>query len=201
MTTSSVRLLRARDVIGMPVVTVDGGEALAEVRDIVFDGANHELVGLTLNKRGWFRGTRSEVLGSTQIAAIGGDAVMVDSADDVTDPAPAADAAALEGGGLDVLGNRVITADGTIVGTVSGVILSAGRRPAAAGYEVTGKDGGALLVPISAQLALSGDNLVVPADMTSFDGGDLAGFGAFLSGSASTADEDPTPGDSAGSDG
>ncbi len=136
MTTSSMRLLRAGEIIRMPVVTIDGGEDVAEVKDVVYDDANHQLVGFTLNKRGWFRGTLSDVLDATQIAAVGDDAVMVDSDTDVSAPVAAADAAALGGGGDDVLGDSVITTDGTVLGTVSGVIVSAGQRPAAVGYEV-----------------------------------------------------------------
>lgn len=198
MTPSSMRLLRAAELIGMPVVTIDGGEDVAEVKDVVFDGANHELVGLTLNKRGWFRGTLSDVLGSTQIAAIGDDAVMVHSDADVTAPVPAADAAALGGAGVDVLGNSVVTTGGTALGTVTGVILSVGGRPAAVGYEVTDPEGDSVLVPISAQLALSGDNLVVPTDLTSFDSRDLAAFGAFVT--SAGPEEETMPGESAGSD-
>lgn len=191
MTTSSMRLLRAGEIIGMPVVTIDGGEDVAEVKDVVYDGANHQLVGFTLNKRGWFRGTLSDVLDATQIAAVGDDAVMVDSDTDVSATVEAADAAALGGEGDDVLGNSVITTDGTVLGTVSGVIVSAGQRPAAVGYEVTDDDGASVVIPISAQLVVSGDNLVVPTELTSFDRHHLAEFGAFVSESRANLDEEP----------
>lgn len=189
MTTSSMRLLRAGEIIGMPVVTIDGGEDVAEVKDVVYDGANHQLVGFTLNKRGWFRGTLSDVLDATQIASVGGDAVMVDSDTAVSAPA-AADPGALGGEGHHVLGNSVFATDGTVLGTVSGVIVSAGQRPAAVGYEVTDDDGASVVIPISAQLALSGDNLVVPTELTSFDRHHLAEFGAFVSESRANLDEE-----------
>ncbi|MGB7980320.1 MAG: PRC-barrel domain-containing protein [Candidatus Nanopelagicales bacterium] len=195
MTTSSMRLIRAVEIIGMPVVTIDGGEDVAEVKDVVYDGTNHQLVGFTLNKRGWFRGTLSEVLDAAQIAAIGRDAVMVGSAADVSAPVAAPDAAALRDRGRDVLGNSVITTDGTALGTVSGVLLSAGKRPAAVGYELTDKGGASVLIPISAQLSLSGDNLVVPTDVRSFDPADLAGFGAFASAARHVVADDATPND------
>lgn len=178
MTTSSVRLLRAGEIIGLPVVTIDGGEDVGEVKDVVYDETSHRLIGFTLNKRGWFRGTLSDVLNVAQIAAIGGDAVMVNSDADLAAPVAAAEASALEGEGHDVIGTDVITTDGTILGVVSGVIVSAGERPAAVGYELTDDAGASVFVPISAQLALSGDNLVVPSEMTPFVRHDLAGFGA-----------------------
>ncbi len=196
MTTSAMRLLRATDIIGMPVVTIDGGEDVAEVKDVVYDGVNHLLVGLTLNKRGWFRGTLGDVLAAAQIAAIGRDAVMIESDADVVAPVAAADAVALGGDGVDVLGNSVITTEGTVVGTLSGVVLSAGQRPAAVGYELTDADGASVLVPISAQLSLSGANLVVPTELTSFDGRDLVGFAAFLSASPAIHDDNVEPNES-----
>lgn len=198
MTVSTVLLLRAGEVIGLPVVTIDGGEDVAEVKDIVYDGSNHRLIGLTLNKRGWFRGTMSEVLNVAQIAAIGADAVMVESDAELASPVPSADATALGGEGRDVLGNSVITVDGTILGTVSGVIVSAGKRPAAVGYELTGDDGASVFIPTSAQLALSGDNLIVPAELTPFVRQDLAGFGASVDEFRAILDKENMGGDPEG---
>ena len=60
--------------------------------------------------------------------------------------------------------------------------LSTGRRPEAVGYEVSAPDlDGTAFVPITDQMALSGDNLLVPAESTEFIRNDLAGFGAAVS--------------------
>ncbi len=198
MTTSSMRLIRAVEIIGMPVVTIDGGEDVAEVKDVVYDGTSHQLVGFTLNKRGWFRGTLGQVLAAEQIVAIGADAVMVGSEADVAAPVAAPDEAALREHGRDVLGNSVITTDGSVKGTVSGVILSAGEQPAAVGYELTDDQGAVVLIPISSQLAVSGDNLVVPTELRSFDSADLAAFAAFLGDSSRDAAGDTTGTDQQG---
>ena len=41
------QLVRATDLIGRPVVTIDGGDDVAEVRDVVCDADARRLVGFT----------------------------------------------------------------------------------------------------------------------------------------------------------
>ena len=64
-------LLRAGDLIGLPVVSIATGEDLAEVRDVIYDGSEHRLLGFTLNKRGMFAGRLKEVLTAESVTGIG----------------------------------------------------------------------------------------------------------------------------------
>ncbi len=169
-------LVRASAVSGLPVVTIDGGEDAAEIKDVIYDSRRHELIGFTLNKRGWFRGNLKQVLTADHVAGIGADAVMVGSESALSDPGDAP--APLAGSdGQDVMGNQVLTSDGTVLGTVVDVIIETGTAPKAVGYEVEADDH-SVFVPTSAQLSVSGDNLVVPPEATEFIGNDLVGFGA-----------------------
>ena len=70
-------LVTASQINGLPVVTVRGGEDVAEVRDVIYNPEMGRLVGLTLNKRGFFSGRLKEVLPAEAIHAIGPDAVMI----------------------------------------------------------------------------------------------------------------------------
>ena len=54
-------LLRGTDLIGLPVVTLDGDD-IAEVRDVLFDPQAGQVLGFTLNERGRLAGRRFEVL-------------------------------------------------------------------------------------------------------------------------------------------
>lgn len=184
MTTS--RVMRAADVSGLPVVTINGGDDVAEIKDVVFDGTNHRLVGFTLNKRGWFRGKLRRQLPAGSVTAIGPDAVMVADDSDLEDPDVPLGKAETHA----VIGNRVISADGSNLGAISGVIITTGDNPEAVGYEVDGADGNAYFVPISAQMALSDDNLLIPQSSTDFIRNDLAGFGAALADHREALDAD-----------
>jgi hypothetical protein len=73
----------------------------------------------------------------------------------------------------------VLSADGDDLGEVVGVIVATGSSPAAVGYEIGSSDrSDTAFVPISEQMALSEDNLLLPANATDFVRNDLAGFGA-----------------------
>lgn len=176
-----MNLVRARDVMGLPVVSILSGEDVAEVRDVVYDGEAHRLIGFTLNKRGRFAGRLKTVLAAGAVAAIGPDAVMVDTESAIDDEGPDDGDLRDLGSARPVLGNRVLSADGSDLGEVIAVILSTGDEPCAVGYELQTKGrSDTTFVPISAQMALSGDNLVLPVEATDFVRNDLAGFGAAI---------------------
>ena len=170
-------LVRASEVTGLPVVTIDGGEDAAEIKDVIYDATRHDLVGFTLNKRGWFRGRMRAVLDADQVVAVGPHAVMVPGEDCLTERGDSAAALESPKAGIDVIGNEVVSSNGKVIGTVVDVIIETGERPSAVGYEVDG-DNGPIFMPSSAQMSLSNDNLVVPAEAEEFAHSDLAGFGA-----------------------
>jgi len=171
-------LMTALQIRGLPVVTVAGGEDVAEVRDVIYDPGAGGLVGLTLNKRGFLAGRRREVLPAASIHAIGEHAVMVadesslvsgeDAPDDLSHPATA----------RNVLGDDVLTEGGTSLGTVTDLALLVGSRGEVVGYKVQKPDGGEAYVPLPAQLAVSGSALVVPNATEEFIRDDLVGLGA-----------------------
>ena len=171
-------VMRASELIGLPVVSIASGEDIAEIRDVVYDSGAHRLIGFTLNKRGMFSGRMKDSLPAEALAAIGADAVMVADDAAITESA-APEALQTPGAAKSVLGNRVLSADGNDLGKVVGVIITTGATPAAVGYEVDPTDSADnVFVPISEQMALSDDNLLLPADATEFIRNDLAGFGA-----------------------
>jgi uncharacterized protein YrrD len=176
-----MNLMRARDVMGLPVVSIESGEDVAEIRDVVYDGESHRLVGFTLNKRGMFAGRMKSVLAAGSVAAIGPDAVMIGTDSAIEDRSEASVGLDDLGDARPVIGNRVMSADGNELGEVVAVIISTGDEPNAVGYEVQSSDRkDTSFVPISAQMALSGENLVLPAAATDFVRNDLAGFGAAI---------------------
>jgi uncharacterized protein YrrD len=83
----------------------------------------------------------------------------------------------------DVLQDRVLTDNGRDLGRVVDVVLHSGTSLDVVGYEVEtsealGTAGRHVFIPLPDTVAVSGENLIVPAAATEFVSEDLAGFGA-----------------------
>ena len=83
---SRIVLVRGTELNGLPVVSILGGEALADIKDILYSPDEGRLVGFTLNKRGGlFAGPLKAGLPIESVWAIGRDGVMVVDADALAD--------------------------------------------------------------------------------------------------------------------
>lgn len=173
-------LLRALELTGRPVVTL-AGELEAEIKDVIFDRAGGRISGFTLRNRGVFSRARKDALPWSAVHGIGRDAVMIAGPQLLTDLDAVAPRKESKGG--NVLGDRVLTDGGRDLGTVVDVVLQGGAALEVVGYEVAasealGTEGRRVLIPLPATVAVSGENLIVPAAATEFVADDLAGFGA-----------------------
>jgi sporulation protein YlmC with PRC-barrel domain len=132
-------LVRATELTGRPLVSIAEGEALADVKDVVYSPTVGRLLGLTLNKRGGiFAGPMKGVLGLDGIYAIGQDAVMVDDSGALAERGGSSGS----GGGdaVNVLGNEVLTDGGNRLGVVTDLIVAIGVVAGTLG-EVDGETG------------------------------------------------------------
>lgn len=174
-----MRLLVTGSAIrGLPVVTIDGGEDVAEVRDLIYHPEAGRLVGLTLNKRGFLGGRRREVLPSEKTRAIGRNAVMVDDESSLVRPEDAPPDVGEPPAERNVIGNDVLTEQGKRLGKVKDVVVLVGSAGEVVGYEIETESGGTGYIPLPSQLAVSGSALVVPDPTQDFVESDLVGLGA-----------------------
>jgi uncharacterized protein YrrD len=171
------RLVTASEIMGLPVVTVLGGEDLAEVRDVIYSPAEGGLAGLTLNKRGFFSGRLPGVLLAADIHAIGRHAVMVRDEASLSSSADAPDIGR-PGTNRNVIGDDVLTEGGVSLGTVRDLVLLVGSTGEVVGYQIDTAEGKKGFIPLPAQLAVSGAALVVPEVTSDFVTHDVAELGA-----------------------
>lgn len=190
--TADQLLMRATEITGRPVVSITEGEALADVKDVLYAPEEGRVTGFTLNKRGGlFSGPMKSGLALSQVHAVGRHAVMVASSA-VLDEAAGSDAFAGADKHRNVIGNEVLTDGGDVLGTVTDLVVVGGNLGESSdtsgagdvvGYQVTptAKDddgaGHAEFVPLPYALAVSGTHLVVPAGVRPFITSDLSGFG------------------------
>lgn len=169
-------LVRAGDLIGRPVVTLDTAEDVAEIKDVVFRHAEAKVVGFTLNKRGRFGGPRKEVLPWSRVTALGRDAVMIDGRD-ALGRADDSMTAAVSGPDENIVGTNVMTDAGRVLGTVRDLVVEIGGDADIVGFEI--EDGGeGRLLPVGDTFSLSSEALMVPAAAEEFLRDDLTGFGS-----------------------
>jgi uncharacterized protein YrrD len=171
-------LMTASQIRGLPVVTVRGGEDVAEVRDVIYNPEAGRLVGVTLNRRGFLAGRRREVLPAEAIHAIGQHAVMVIDESSLVGPGDAPEDVARPATERNVLGDDVLTEGGTSLGTVTDLVLLVGSSGEVLGYQIDKATGGQGYIPLPAQLSVSGVALVVPNLTQEFVQDDLVGLGA-----------------------
>lgn len=175
-------LTTANQIRALPVVTL-GGDDIAEVKDVVYDSQEGRIVGLTLNSRSWFGGPLPEVLPWDRLHAVGRDAVMITDTNALTSPSEAPVVSAT-GPDRNVVGDLVITDEGTALGHVVDLVVEVDDRAEVVGYVVRPDAGRAqkgdapLLVPLPEQLSVSGDSLIVPSTVEAYVRDDLTGFGA-----------------------
>jgi uncharacterized protein YrrD len=169
--------LKTSEIIGLPVVTVKGGEDEAEIRDVIYSGEGGALLGFTLNKRGFLRGRMREVLTAESVSAIGADAVMIEDDECLIGRGEAPEEVASPPKDRNVLGDAVVTETGVRLGTVSDLVLAVGGRGEIIGYQLKRDDSKeAWFIPRPQQLAVSGDALLVPDALEKYVSHDLTGF-------------------------
>ncbi len=168
---------RATDLIGRPVVTLDEAVDIAEVKDVIFDQARSDVRGFTLRGRGMLGSPHAGLLPIGNVAAIGPDSVMIDTAEAILERDESLERSSEDA--RDVIHDEVLTDAGRVIGRVVDLVIDLdGSAADVVGYEIETSDGRRALVPIPATFSASGERIVVPAAVERFVTDDLTGFGA-----------------------
>jgi uncharacterized protein YrrD len=115
-----------KDLINKPIYTLDEGKLLGKVQDLYVDDALEVILGIYLGAQGLVR-RRSQLIRSGDVSVFGADAILVKSADVVTDDNDLA--AAKEWLRRDKLAGRdVDTPGGTRLGQLGDVVVDAAGR-------------------------------------------------------------------------
>ncbi|MFE0095247.1 PRC-barrel domain-containing protein [Streptomyces sp. NPDC059015] len=175
--------LRAQEIREEPVVTL-AGEDIAQVKDVVFDPMRGTLTCFTLSGRGLLAGPLKRALLWKKVHALGPDAVMVRDGDALEDDDQAAREQIDAPGGGRVVGARMMTEDGTVLGTITDVIIETGKAPRVIGYEVdsAAQTGRTVFLPVIKPSSVSEEWMVVPPGTGDFTAGDVVGLPAAAEG-------------------
>ncbi|MEV5548484.1 PRC-barrel domain-containing protein [Streptomyces sp. NPDC052309] len=181
-------LMAARSLTTRPVVTL-GGDAVAQIKDTVFDASVGRIAGFALSGRGLLSGQLQEGLPWPAVHSLGHDAVMIRDRRALTGALAVAHHEPLRG---RVLGARVLTEAGTDIGTVLDVLVEGGTSGRVAGFRVAAARQFAppgpkrhrrwVYVPRGESLAVHGRAFVLPEDTLQHIADDLTAFAALADG-------------------
>ncbi|MHB0886986.1 MAG: PRC-barrel domain-containing protein [Bacillota bacterium] len=154
-----------RGIIGLPVICLQTGRKMGEVRDLLIGRRGDRLSGLRVVVSSRFS---LKSLRFRDIHSLGEDAVIIHDGTALLAPSRVRAVEAGARGPERVIGKRVITADGRDLGTIDDIIIdeAAGK---VTGYEVSSglvSDlvDGKLILPVPPGMKVGQDAVIIPAD-------------------------------------
>jgi sporulation protein YlmC with PRC-barrel domain len=174
------RLVRAAELIGRPVLTLDEAKIIGEVRDVLFDPHDSRITGFTLRGRGLLSPSMLGLVPIERVRSVGSAAVMVHDAaallrdaDEQREYLPERQ---------DATGTEVVAEDGTPIGLVSDIVIETdGEQLMVVGYCLEREeDSRELIVPAPEGPREWGEAIVVPADVERQAIEGLVGFSTLL---------------------
>ena len=158
---------KGKEVIGRKIVTLDSGERVDSVRDLIFDEQGNHVLALLIDEGGWFHAAR--VIPFTSVKSIGEDAVMIASADDVVSARDDATIAAAMESKSGLAGLNLLTSDGKELGRIADVFFDE-TSGQVVGYEATGGlfsdlSSGRTFVPAPESVIIGAEAAIVPSSV------------------------------------
>ena len=155
-----------RQLMGLPVISLSGGENKGRVHDVIYSPLQGKLVGFTVRQGGGLLSHGDTFLLSTdRVHAIGQDAVTIDDTT-VLEPLQGDLGTFEEEAGEPVLGKRLMTENGKFLGNIDDVLIDRQSRRVVA-YQVSGglwQDmmRGQTDVPVDKIISIGKDVVLVP---------------------------------------
>ena len=155
---------KGKEVIGRKVVTLDGGERVDSVRDLIFDEQGNRVLALLVDEGGWFHAAK--VIPFSSVRSIGEDAVMIASADDVVSARDDSTISAAMESKSGLAGLNLLTSDGKELGRIADVFFDE-TSGQVVGYEATGGlfsdlSSGRTFVPAPESVTIGAEAAIVP---------------------------------------
>jgi uncharacterized protein YrrD len=157
-------LRKARDLIGLPVLTVDSGKLLGHVKDLLIT-QDWQIKGIVLETKNWY--TSSRYIEGTDIIACGEDAITIPNENAIRTLDDADELTSFMSGSQKVRGLPVITIGGQQLGILEDVYLKSDWGKQIVGYEIsegfiTDVKNGRKWLPIPEQAVKGEDAIIVP---------------------------------------
>ena len=192
-------MIKGKELIGRNIVTIDSGNQIDRVHDLVFDHDANQVLALLVDEGGWFRAAK--VVPFESVKNIGEDAVMVQDESAVISARDDSRIAELLDTNVGLIGTKLLTTDGRDLGKIADVYFDE-HSGKVVGYEATGGvfsdlSSGRTFVPAPESISIGENAAIVPISvataMEEQEAGGLQGAfsraGESISGAASNVSE------------
>jgi uncharacterized protein YrrD len=157
---------KGNEIIGKPVVSYGSGRKVDTIKDLIFDQNSNRLLGFLIREGGWLK--KTEVLLLKDVLAIGADAVITASADNIIDVQRVPEIAKILEYNNTLKGTKILTTDGRNLGTMVDLYFN-NETGVVEGYEVSGglfadAYSGRSFVPSPQTLKIGKDVAFVPVE-------------------------------------
>jgi len=157
---------KGNEVIGKPVVSYSTGRRIDTIKDLIFDQNSNRLLGFLISEGGWLSSPRILLL--KDVLAIGVDAVIISSRDNVFEAKQVPEIAKILEYNNVLKGTRILTTDGRNLGTMVDLYFD-NDTGIVEGYEVSGgmfadAYSGRSFVPTPKTLKIGKDVAFVPVE-------------------------------------
>lgn len=126
--------MRGREIISLPVINLETREELGEVKELIYDPEQNQLVALVVEGGGWWRGAR--VINFEQVAHIKPEGVYIPQAEAIIDTNDTDETRRLWQERQCIFGHKFVNGDGEEMGTIEDILVDH-ETGALVGYEIS----------------------------------------------------------------
>lgn len=125
-------MYKGQEIIDLPVINLETGKEIGNVKDVVFDPNQEAITGLIINGGSWLQGNR--MVCYEKLHGIGEDAVTIEDDSALAEPDEIKEC--LNGADGNVIGAKVVTNDGKELGNIEDIVLNSNSGEIDS-YEIT----------------------------------------------------------------
>ncbi|WP_082788910.1 PRC-barrel domain-containing protein [Desulfolucanica intricata] len=127
---------KSKQLMAMPVISLEEGQQIGTVKGLVIDPAKKEVIALVIEQKGWFK--EQKFIPFNKINSVGNDAITVEQSGAIQKGASIPDILRLYKEHIDIVGNKIVTETGTVLGYVDEYYIEL-TNGSLAGIEFSGK--------------------------------------------------------------
>lgn len=146
------------DIIGLPVISINEGQELGKVKDLLINPTGGSVAALIIDDGKWYFGAK--LLPFSGVSGIGEYAVTIDSANLIINVNNAPDLEQFLIADIKVIGAKVLTKDGFIQGKVTEILIDAAGKIACEVEDANGQ----ISQINSDKIMTFGKNVIIVAD-------------------------------------